>query len=131
MTKSLTHSTIVIVQGRSLATFKLRSELEDQGASVCVASPEEAAIALRNVKPSAVIVDFSLAGKCDELTAYMEEHAVPHLYCRAPNRHQTFEAQTVAAQDVTVALAELLNDRQAGTPSWQSTSTIDPELYAI
>lgn len=132
MNHSLDHRTIVIVEGRSISTFRLRKALENDGAAVCITSKHDAAVALRQAKPDAVVIDFSLASDCDALCADLERDAVTYLYCSSPNRQQDFSAQVSAAQDVAAALAEVVNQYDPATPGLPNFGReIDPELYAI
>lgn len=133
MNHSLNHRTIVIVEGRSIATFRLRKALENDGAAVCITTKHEAAVAMRQAKPDAVVIDFALAADCDDLCAELDRDAVTYMYCSSPNRQQDLTAQVLAAQDVAVALAEVVNLHQEpavpGLPCFGRE--IDPELYAI
>lgn len=132
MNQSLARRTIVIIEGRSISSFRLRKALEDDGAAVCVTSIGEAEVTLRQARPDAVVIDFSLAAGCEELCADMDSNAVTYMYCSSPNRHQDLGAQGLAAQDAAVALAELVNHRGIGMPRSQGfVREIDPELYAI
>ena len=132
MNHSLDHRTIVIVEGRSISTFRLRKALEKDGAAVCITSKRDAAVALHQAKPDAVVIDFSLASDCEELCAELERDAVTYLYCSSPNRQQDYSAQVLAAQDVAAALAEVVNHYEAAMPGLPNFGReIDPELYAI
>lgn len=132
MHQTLAHRTIVIVEGRSLSSFVLRKALEDDGAAVCVASRREALVTLRNARPDAVVIDFSLAAECDDLCGDMDGAAIPHMYCSSPNRQQDANSQVLAAQDVAIALAEHLGHRNFTPPLPLGIGReIDPELYAI
>lgn len=131
MTRTLENATVMIVAGRSLATFRLQKDLEEAGASVCVTRHADISTALRHARPAAVIVDFSLAGALDGLDD-LEAQGIPHLVCRNPNRYQTHTDQVLAARHVTSALAGLV-ERSAPAPLWQSPESddIDRDLYAI
>lgn len=131
MTQALAHSTILIVEGRSISSFKLRTELENQGAYVSTIELAAAETARRQVRPDVVLIDFSLADKAEGFAAAVQEDGIKHLFCSSPNRHQAVAAQTLAAQDVAVALSEIVTSRTAAPLPWQSASRLDPELYAI
>lgn len=132
MNHSLDHRTIVIVEGRSIATFRLRRALEKDGAAVCITSKRDAAVALRQAKPDAVVIDFSLAADCEDLCSDLERDAVTYMYCSSPNRQQDLGVQVLAAEDVAVALAEVVNHHESTMPGLPGSGReIDPELYAI
>lgn len=133
MHQSLAHRTIVIVEGRSISSFSLRKALEDDGAAVCIASHRDAEATLRTAKPDAVVIDFSLAAGLEEFCGDMDRAAISHMYCSSPNRQQDASTQALAAQDVAVALAELVNLREFDTPIPPRgiAREIDPELYAM
>lgn len=131
MTQLLAHRTIAIVEGRSISTFRLCKALEDEGAAVCVTSPREAAGAVRRTKPDAVVIDFSLAVDCEDFVADLEFGEVVHMYSSSPNRQQEIVAQVLAAQDVVVALAELVNQPARNVRGYGLARDIDPTLYAI
>jgi CheY-like chemotaxis protein len=132
MYQSLAHRTIVIVEGRSISSFRLCKALEDDGAAVCVTSIADAEMTLRQAQPDAVLIDFSLADGCEDLCAEMDHGDVTYMVCNSPNRHQDLGAQAIAAQDVAVALAERVNHREFGLARARGVGRdIDPELYAI
>jgi hypothetical protein len=130
MTRTLEHATIMIVAGRSLSTFRLQKDLEDCGASVCVTRLADVNAALRHTRPSAVIVDFSLANAVDGLDD-LEAQGIPHLVCRSPNKYQSHSDQVLASRHVASALTGLV-ERSAPSPRWLSDrDEIDRDLYAI
>lgn len=132
MDHSLEHRTLVIVEGRSISTFRLRKALEQAGAAVCTTSRRDAPTALRQANPDAVIIDFSLAADCDELCAELQRDTISYLYCSSPNRQQDVGTQVLSAQDVAVALAEVVNQHETAIPGLVGLGRqIDPELYAI
>lgn len=130
MTRTLLNRTIMIVSGRSIATFRLKKDLEDLGASVCVSRLADAEMAIRSAHPDAVIIDFSIATSFEGLEA-LENSAIPHFVCRSPNTSQDVNDQALASQHIALALTELLA-RDGVDPAWiSSDSDLDPELYAI
>lgn len=129
MTLSLTNRTIMIVAGRSISTFRLQKDLENQGAAVCISRLADASLAVRNAKPDAVVVDFSIATSFDGLDA-LEQQAIPHVICRSPNRFQELDEQVSASNHMVAALSELLAHRPA-TEMTGLQPDLDPELYAI
>lgn len=129
MTLSLANRTIMIVAGRSISTFRLQKDLENQGAAVCISRLADAGLAVRNAKPDAVVVDFSIATSFDGLDA-LDQHSIPHIICRSPNRFQDLDEQMSASNHVVAALSELLAHRPALEASGRQAD-LDPELYAI
>lgn len=127
MTRSLENRTIMIVEGRSISSFRLRNDLEELGAAVCISRLADAELSVRNARPDAVIVDFSISTSFDGL----ETLAIPHVVCRSPNKFQTATEQFVASQHVTAALADLLARTGYGTAADTVPRDLPPELYAI
>lgn len=130
MTPSLANRTIMIVEGRSISTFRLRKDLEQIGAIVCVSRLADAELAVRNARPDAVVIDFSIAPSFDGIDA-LEQQAIPHMVCRSPNKFQDLDEQVAASSHVASALAELLVGTEP-LPDWLGLKPdLDPELYAI
>ena len=130
MTRCLDNSTVLIVAGRSLSTFHLQRALEREGAAVCVTSLSDAPGALRNARPDAAVIDFSLAARCDDLAFDLETSGIMHLLCSSPNRTQSQEDQIGAAQDVAASLSDLIGTR-GHVSTHLHKPALDAELYAI
>lgn len=129
MTRSLDNTTIFIVSGQSLATFRLQKELERDGAAVCIVTLSDAPQALRHSHPDAVLIDFALGVQSEDLADELQDQGVLHLTCGTPSLQQSVNEQVSAAQDVTARLAELVErDRSYGSVR---AGTLDASLYAM
>ena len=124
---------VMIVEGSTISTPELCKAFRRHGADVLIAQHVEGAFALlKHLKVDAAVIDFTTRESSLSLRARLTQLDVPYILCGAPNRTQRVEVRTVAAENVSLALREVIDGEPGVIAALKNSEhPLDPAIIAI